>query len=51
MTDVIILPNARWDQQITTATQELVVDALERGSVLWLPQLSFRCKDDGDSCH
>jgi hypothetical protein len=46
MTDVIILPNARWDELVTTATQELVVDALERGSVLWLPQLSFTMQED-----
>lgn len=46
MTDVIILPNASWDDQVTAATQELVVDALERGSVLWLPQLRFTIQED-----
>jgi hypothetical protein len=45
MTDVITLPNTTWDQRIATAAQELAVDALERGSVLLFPQLSFLIQD------
>ncbi|MEO8386510.1 MAG: Kdo hydroxylase family protein [Betaproteobacteria bacterium] len=41
MTDVITLSNASWNQRVTTSDQELAVEALERGSVLLFPQLSF----------
>ena len=46
MTDVIVLPNTSWDQRVTATEQELAVDALERGSVLLFPQLSFSIQDD-----
>jgi hypothetical protein len=45
MTDVITLSNASGDQRVTTAEQERAVDALERGSVLLFPQLSFLIQD------
>ena len=46
VTDVIALPNTNWDQRVTATEQELAVDALERGSVLLFPQLSFLIQDD-----
>jgi 3-deoxy-D-manno-octulosonic acid hydroxylase-like protein len=48
MTDVITLAIASWDQQATMAAQELAVDALELGSVLLFPQLSFSIQDGDD---
>ena len=41
MANIVTLSITKWDQHFTAAEQELAVDALERGSVLLLPQLSF----------
>jgi hypothetical protein len=46
MTDVITSSIATWDQGATASEQELAVDALERGGVLFFPQLSFALQDD-----
>jgi hypothetical protein len=48
MTNVVTLSIAIWDQCVTAAEQELAVDALERGNVLFFPRLSFSM-EDGDS--
>ena len=48
MTDVVTLPNARWGEQFTPAAQELAVDALERGSILLFPRLSFLIQEGED---
>jgi hypothetical protein len=45
VTDIITLSNPDWDQQVTTAEQELAADALERGNVLLFPHLSFLLQD------
>jgi len=41
MTTVINIPLADWNQQCPTAVQEHALRALEEGSVLFFPQLSF----------
>jgi 3-deoxy-D-manno-oct-2-ulosonic acid (Kdo) hydroxylase len=46
MTDIVTLSNASWDQRVTASDQEFAVDALERGSVLLFPHLSFSIQDD-----
>ena len=45
MTDIISLSIANWDQRCSTAEQELAIGALERGSILLFPQLSFSLQD------
>lgn len=46
MTDIITSSITVWDQDIAASEQELAVDALERGGVLFFPQLSFALQDD-----
>ncbi|MDZ4830172.1 MAG: Kdo hydroxylase family protein [Phycisphaerae bacterium] len=41
MTELITLPVTTWDQRITTAQQDLAIDALERGDFLSFPRLPF----------
>lgn len=46
MTDVIASSIASWDPSLAASEQELAADALERGNVLFFPQLSFGLQDD-----
>ncbi len=46
MTDIVTLPVTIWDQHIAEAEQDLAVDVLERGDVLFFPQLSFPMQED-----
>lgn len=46
MTDVIASSIASWDPTVAASEQELAVDALERGHVLFFPQLNFALQDD-----
>lgn len=46
MTDVITSSISSWDPRVTADEQEQAVDALERGAVLFFPQLSFALQDD-----
>lgn len=46
MTDVVALPIASWDHPCSAAEQEEAIRALERGSVLLFPQLSFYLPED-----
>ena len=48
MTDVIVLPNANWDQPCSTAEQQQAILALESGNVLLFPQLNFPIQDGED---
>lgn len=41
MANIVTLSITKWEQRVTAAERELAVDALERGSVLLFPQLSF----------
>jgi hypothetical protein len=46
MTDIVALPIASWDHSCSLADQGNAIRALERGSVLLFPQLSFHLQDD-----
>ena len=48
MTDIVTLSIADWQQRIRPAEQEGALAALERGSVLLFPQLSFPIQDGED---
>ena len=48
MTDVVSFPNASWVHPYSPAEQERALHALEAGSVLLLPQLSFSLQDGED---
>jgi len=45
MTSVVNIPIEGWDQQCSVAVQEHAVRALEEGSVLFFPQLSFSIEE------
>jgi hypothetical protein len=41
MTKVISLPVTNWEQSFSTGEQDIAIHALERGNILWFPQLGF----------
>jgi hypothetical protein len=45
MTDIVSLPIAVWDPQVATTERELAIDTLERGDVLFFPDLAFAIED------
>jgi hypothetical protein len=45
MTNVINIPITAWDQQCSTPVQEHALTAIEKGSVLFFPQLSFSIEE------
>ena len=45
MTEIVSLPIEHWDQVCSTQQQDTAVQALERGSVVLLPQLAFLLDD------
>ena len=46
MTPIVTLPNTLWDQPCSAVEQENALHALEQGSVLFFPQLSFSLDKD-----